>query len=52
MPKFKVEYTETRFYTVVVEAENEEDAREWGDHVASRDNMWEYRNEEYTVTRA
>lgn len=52
MAKFTVEYSETRFYSVVVEAEDEDDAREWGDHVADRDNMWEYRNEEYTVKPA
>ena len=51
MDKFKVEYTETRYFTVEVEANNEDDAAELATYIADRDGLFQYRNEDTAVER-
>lgn len=51
MKKYTVVYQETRWYSVTVNANDEDDAREVADALVDKDpRHWAYRNEEYEVT--
>jgi len=49
MKKFKVIYQETRWYAEVVEADDEDDAREVADSLMTSNSNWNYRDEGYVI---